>query len=122
MFLFALDVGRLFYVYVGVQNAAREAAAYAAGSTVCQAGGSTCSDPKILAIARQELGGDTTLVVNSTTCTATCTKSSGLTEYRITVSVSRPFPLMPGVTSIPGVGGSPFPTFNLGASATAVIQ
>jgi Flp pilus assembly protein TadG len=122
LLLFALDVGRLFYVYVGVQNAVREAAAYAAGSAACRAGGSSCSDPKILEIARQELGGDTTLVVNSASCAASCTKSSGLTEYRITVSVSRPFPLLTGGVAVPGIGGASFPSFTISASATAVIQ
>lgn len=122
MLLFAIDVGRLFYVYIGVQNAAREAAAYAAGSAACQAGGSTCTDAAILATARQEVGGDTTLVVNAATCTTSCTKSSGLNEYWITIAVSRPFLLIPGVTAIPGVGGATFPGFTLGASATAVIQ
>lgn len=122
MLLVALDVGRLFFVYVGVQNAAREAAAYAAISAACQTGSSACSDPQILAIARQEVGGDTTLVVNSAACATSCTRSNGLNEYRITVSVSRPFPLMFSATTIPGLGGVTFPTFTLGASATAVIQ
>jgi Flp pilus assembly protein TadG len=124
LLLFALDVGRLFYVYVGVQNAVREAAAYAAGSPACRAGGTSCSaDPKILEIARQEAGGDLTLILSAVpSCTPSCTKSSGLNEYRVTVSLSRPFPLVPGVATIPGLGGAAFPTFTIGASATVVIQ
>src|SRR5512142_69595 len=57
----AIDFGRLFYTYVGVTNAAREGAAYAAAAQI-NANSVTSSDradpANIQFRARQELGGD----------------------------------------------------------------
>ena len=120
--LFAVDVGRLFFAYTGMQNAAREAAVFASASAACKAGGATCVSVGVGNAASQEVGTDAAMTVQSVTCSPSCTLSSGTTEYRVTVTLSRPFPLMPSVRGIPGVDGSFFPVFTLRATATAVIQ
>jgi Flp pilus assembly protein TadG len=120
--LFAVDVGRLFFAYTGMQNAAREAAVFAAASAACKVGGATCVSTGVANAASQEVGADAAMTVQSVACSPSCTLSSGTTEYRVTVTLSRPFPLMPAVQSVPGVGGEFFPVFTLRATATAVIQ
>jgi Flp pilus assembly protein TadG len=120
--LFAVDVGRLFFSYTGMQNAAREAAVFAATSAACKMGGATCASAGVTNAASQEMGSGTTMTVQSVTCAPSCTLSSGTTEYRVTVTLSQPFPLMPAVRAVPGIDGSIFPFFTLRATATAVIQ
>jgi Flp pilus assembly protein TadG len=120
--IFAVDVGRLFFAYTGMQNAAREAVIYAAASAACKTGGATCASTGVSNAASQEVGTDAAMTVQSVTCTPSCTLSSGTTEYRVTVTLSRPFPLMPAVRQVPGIDGAFFPVFTLRATATAVIQ
>ena len=105
-----------------VENAAREAAYYAASSAPCRSGGATCAGAGVTNAAQQEVGTDATMTVASVTCTPACSLSSGTSEYRVTVVLSRPFPLLPSVSDVPGNGGGFFPVFTLGATATAVIQ
>ncbi len=120
--LFAVDVGRLFFAYTGMQNAAREAAVFASSSAACEAGGANCASTGVTNAAMQEVDTDALLTVSGVTCVPSCTASTATTEYRVTVTLTRPFPLLPSVASVPGVGGSFFPVFTLQATATAVIQ
>ncbi len=116
LLLIAVDVGRLFYVYVGVQNAAREGAAYGATHPTCWAnsGAQACPDPaNITYVARQELGGDATLTV-SVSCVGGCASNTAASGNTVVVAVTRPFSLI--------VPNPILPTVTLGASATAVIQ
>ncbi len=92
LLLAAVDFGRLYFSYIGVNNAAREGAAYAQAHNGCAA--SSCSD--ILDHARQEMGGDTSLVLVSISCTASaeCPRSidvAGPAGDRVTVTVRYPF-------------------------------
>ena len=115
LLLAAVDVGRLFYVYVGVQNAAREGAAYGATHPTWWAASGTNANTNprnITYVARQELSGDTSLVV-TISCTAACASSTTLAGNTITVSTARPFALLTLFV---------LPSLTLGASATAVIQ
>lgn len=115
LLLATVDVGRLFYVYVGVQNAAREGAAYGSIHPTWwdATGPNTNANPRNIAyVSRQELGGDTSLVV-TISCATTCASSTSLTGNTVTVSVARPFTLLTAFI---------FPSLTLGASATAAIQ
>lgn len=115
LLLAAVDMGRLFYVYIGAQNAAREGAAYGAYNPACPtASGGPCADPaNITYVARQELGGDPALTV-SVSCPTTCVSTSTREGNLIDVEVSYPFtPLFPGLAG---------QSLTVQASATAVIQ
>ncbi len=109
-----IDLGRLFALAIGVQNAAREGASFGATKPTCVSAAS-CPDPgNVTYVARQELGGDPGLSV-SVACSPSCS-SSTVTDHTITVTVSQRFtPLTPLIAEI--VGTSITPT----ASATAVI-
>ena len=114
MLLVVTDFGRLFATYVGVKNAAREGAAYGMMHPTCWSAGTgtnQCLDPtNVTYVARQELGGDTGLVV-SVVCTTACASATTLTGNSITVTATRTFTFL-----FPMV-----PTVTLGSSSTAVI-
>jgi hypothetical protein len=115
LLLITVDVGRLFYTFVGVRNAAREGAAYGMVHPTCWTDGSgtdQCPDPgNIRYLARQELGGDAALTV-SISCNSACASSTSSAGNSITVTATRVFaflfPLVPPMT--------------ISASSTAVIQ
>ncbi len=111
LLLIAIDFGRLFYLYVGVTNAAREGAAYAAQNPSNASG--------ITARARQELGNDANLGVSYACSVAGCPSSqsvAGPDGDLITVYTKEAFSfLTPVVSSI--VGSSLW----VGASSTLVI-
>jgi Flp pilus assembly protein TadG len=115
LLLAAVDFGRLFYVYVGVENAAREGAAYGAYHPTWWAasGPNAHANPaNITYVARQELGGDSSLTV-TVSCATACAPTTNVAGNTIVVSVSRPFSLLvPFILS----------NVSLGASSTAVIQ
>ena len=113
--LAAVDVGRLFYAYIGVQNAAREGAAYAAFHPDCPSDtGGACADPtNATYVARQELGGDTALAVN-VTCASACVATTTPAGNTVTVTATQTLSFL-----FPGLSGQ---HLTLGSSATAVIQ
>ena len=115
LLLGAVDLGRLFFTYIGVENAAREGAAYAAFHPGCPSNtGGQCADPSnVTYVARQELGGDTQLSVTMT-CSSSCTSSTTVAGNTATVTVTRVFTFL-----FPGLGGT---SLTLGAATTAVIQ
>ncbi len=110
-----VDVGRLFYTYVGVTNAAREGAAYGMQHPTCWSAGTgtnQCADPgNITYLARQELGSGTALAV-TVQCAADCTASSTLAGNTITVTASQVFAFLFPIV----------PQMTISSSATAVIQ
>jgi Flp pilus assembly protein TadG len=93
LLLLTIDVGRLFYAYVGVTNASREGAAYAITSATAAA-----DTPTITTYARQELAGnvDKTGYAVSAVCTPSCATSG---EVKVNVSTSFSF-LFPFLLSI----------------------
>ena len=120
----AIDFGRLFYTYIGVNNAVREGAAFGSTTPTC-ASSSDCADPvNITYYARQEIGGGTSLVVAAPVCrnasgtVISCSSAPGGAGAgnRITVSGSESFTfLTPFISAF--LGGS----ITIGASATAVV-
>jgi len=122
LFLAAVDLGRLFYAYVGVENAAREGAAYGMSHSAALANtpvGQAFSDPTVTTVARREMGGDTHLTVmytcNSTVVAANCAPSApSTTSAGNTLNVQATYaftflsPVVPSVT--------------LSATATAVFS
>jgi Flp pilus assembly protein TadG len=122
MLLMAVDFGRLFYSYIGINNAAREGATYAAQygasqtSTPDCANASACADPdNIVFHARQEMGGDTTLTVTSI-CPSTCKSSSTTATNLVRVTSSQQFTFITPLIS--GLMGGPL---NISASVSAII-
>jgi Flp pilus assembly protein TadG len=115
LLLGAVDMGRLFYTYISVQNAAREGAAYAAFHPGCPSNtGAECADPNNSTyVARQEMGGDTGLGV-AVSCTVACVATTGPTGNTVTVTATGTFMFL-----FPGLDGE---GLNLSASTTAVIQ
>lgn len=106
----AVDLGRLFYTYIGMQNAAREGVAYAIFHAPDAAG-----DPppisQITLFARQEMGGNEDLAVSASCPAGDCTATDTLPGNKISVTVSLTFSFI-----------TPFiPTMDLSASSTAVI-
>jgi Flp pilus assembly protein TadG len=111
LLLGTVDLGRLFYTYIGVNNAAREGAAFGATSPNCVAI-TDCGGRNITFYAQQELSGDTLLGVTRSCSVSACPSSNGVTGAAgdvITVRTTRTF------TSLFG------PTLPMGASAAAVI-
>jgi Flp pilus assembly protein TadG len=100
----ALDLGRLFYTYIGVVDGAREGASYAMTHPTDVTG--------ITNAARLEMGGDTGLVVDAPVCDSACASTTSFPGNTITVRVSKAFSLI--VPLLPG--------FTISASSTAVIQ
>ncbi len=124
LLLVAIDFGRLYFSYVEVTNAAREAAAYVAiDPTVPQA--------SIASRAGQEAntqtqGGEGALTVNPPVCQttaappvviscSTAVATSSGTGNQVTVAVSRPFTFL-----TPIIGGM-FGTLTMTASATSAV-
>jgi Flp pilus assembly protein TadG len=105
LLLLTIDVGRLFYAYVGVENASREGAAYAITSAPA-AGNLNGVSPNITTKAQQE--GATTYTV-----TSACTPSPCVANGTVKVSVSTTFNfLFPILLS----------NMQLGGASTGVIQ
>lgn len=118
MLVMTIDVGRLFYSYVGVANAAREGAAYAIASDA--SGNPRARDTStVAAYALQELTGDASAYAVATVCRdnagaiIACTSAVGANGQTVTVTVSTPFEFM-----IPVIG----PTVDLSSSSTGPIQ
>lgn len=115
LMLLITDVGRLFYTFVGVRNAAREGAAYGMSHPTCWSAGTgtnQCPDPgNITFLARQELASDAGLSV-SVSCAGACTTSSTVTGNTVTVTASRVFEFLFPILS----------PMTITASSTAVIQ
>ena len=103
LLLLTIDVGRLFYAYVGVTNASREGAAYAVANVAAQG----VSDPTIATRAQQE--GSTTYAVTST-CAPSCVANG---QNTVKVSVSTTFNFLFPIL---------LPNMQLGGASTGVIQ
>jgi len=121
LLLIAVDFGRLFFSYIEINNAAREGASYAAQSPTDATGIQTHVVQETNAQAQRGAGtvsAPTVTCKDSTGTAIACSSSTGGTGpgNTVTVSVTEPFtfftPLMNGF-----FGGS----FNMGASATAVV-
>jgi Flp pilus assembly protein TadG len=116
MMMGAIDLGRLFSAYVGVENAAREGAFYGAINPACDQPKTGCVDPGTVRWhVTNELSGLTgatvTVTCNGAPVSSACTE---LSTYK--VSVTYPFSLLtPLVSTIVGN------TLNLDASATSVV-
>jgi Flp pilus assembly protein TadG len=121
MLALAVDFGRLFFTYVQVHNAAREAAAFAATAPT--------DLTTITALANGEKSGQMQRGESTITVTATCANPAGLTiactaasggagpGNTVTVNVRAPFQLLtPFVGSI--VGSS----VNMNVSATSTVR
>ena len=136
----ALDLGRLFFAYVSVENAAKEGAFFGATNPYCDASKAGCADPSnVTWHATNELSGLTgatvTVTCNGAAVTLSCTPGS-----TYAVRVSYPFSLItPILTPILGnhltlattetsivlntaAGPSPSPTATATATATATCQ
>jgi len=121
LLLIAVDFGRLFFSNIEINNAAREGASYAAQFPTDATGIQTHVLQETNAQAQRGAGAvsaPTVTCKDSTGTTIACSSSTGGTGpgNTVTVSVTEPFtfftPLMNGF-----FGGS----FNMGASATAVV-
>ena len=110
----AIDFGRLFYLYVGINNGAREGAAYGADNST-----SPTSVDDITTRVRQELGlsaTDTSVAVTMQ-CSPDCYTSLTISQphtIRVTASTTFSF-LTPGISTVFG-GALP-----MSAASTAVI-
>ncbi|MGH2428506.1 MAG: TadE/TadG family type IV pilus assembly protein [Candidatus Limnocylindria bacterium] len=109
LLVLAIDFGRVFFTYIGVGNAAREGAAYAAMNPGDDVGTRTQAEAEI---------GDPVITVEPT-CDPSCTSSTGMDasgHHTVTVTVTTTFdfltPLMNGLS-----GGG----LQISQSATAVI-
>ena len=111
----AIDFGRLFYLYVGINNGAREGAAYGADKPPT----SRTSVADITTRVRQELGlsaTDTSVAVTMQ-CSPDCYTSLTISQphtIRVTASTTFSF-LTPGISTVFG-GALP-----MSAASTAVI-
>ena len=111
LLVIAIDFGRLFYLNIGINNGAREGAAYGANKPL--------ETTNITTRVRQEMGfpaGDTTVTVTAT-CSPDCYTSPTVTPQhtiRVTAATSFTF-LTPFVN---GFFGGPLP---MSAAAVAVI-
>jgi Flp pilus assembly protein TadG len=119
LLLIAIDAGQLMYVYIGVQNAAREGASYASTNpkscpTACTLG---TTDPIYLRVQGELNSGS-----HGSTPTVSVQSANATPGTQITVIVSTPFNMVTGGSKVPGVGGISFPSFTITSSATAVIQ
>ncbi len=108
LLLLTIDVGRLFYAYVGVTNASREGAAYAIANVAAQ--GLAVADPIIATRAQQE-GGATTYTVTSTCAPLPSCVANGTNTVKVSVSTTFNF-LFPILLS----------NMQLGGASTGVIQ
>jgi hypothetical protein len=117
MFVVAADFARVFFTYIGVENAAREGASYGSMNIRCTSAATAgCADPEnVVYHVRQEMGGDTTAVV-TTSCSPTCTATWAGLGNRVSVTVTKPFTFITPLVS--NVLGS---TFQLRATATALV-
>jgi Flp pilus assembly protein TadG len=117
LLLGAIDLGRLFYAYIGIENAAREGAAFGAQAPTCWSAPPAthaCASPgNVEYHARQEMGGNTGPVV-AVLCATSCSSTSNTVANTITVSVVEDFHLI-----VTGFFGG---TLTLRSSATAAIQ
>lgn len=124
LMLAAIDFGRLFFSYVQITNAAREAAAYAAADPAV-------SQASIVARAAQEANsqaqrGEGAMSVSTPACTSattlpttvscsTAAANNGGSGNQVTIVVSRPF------TFFSPVIGVIFGTLSLSSSATSPV-
>lgn len=121
-----LDLGRLYYAYVGLEDAAAEAALFLAVSPECEtsADGSNCTDPNNALYRAQQAGGPSgflTFNTISTTITSTDDEPfpNGVRDIGDTVTVTMEYPytlLTPIMPKIAGVN-----PITLRAIATQVI-
>jgi len=112
----ALDLGRLFYAHVAIENAAKEGALYGATNPGCDVAKSGCNDPETVRshVENESVG------IPAVTTTSVC--SSGSVEscqpgdtYRVTVT--SPFTMVTPIL-VPLLGG----TLQLESSATALVR
>lgn len=108
-----LDLGRLYYVYVGLQDATGEAAIFLAVNPECEtsADGADCADPNNALFRAQNAGGPTgVLDFSSMTTTITYTDDeptpNGIRDIgdSVTVTMEYPFefvtPIMPQISGV----------------------
>jgi len=103
LLLVTIDMGRLFYTYVGVVNASREGAAFAITSATA-AGNLSGASPNITTSARQE--GATTYTVTSACYTVTSALDPSCTSgdtVKVTVSTQFNFLFPTGLIGLPNV-------------------
>lgn len=118
LLLIAIDFGRVFALYVGMNNAAREGAAYGAQRPTDGKG--------IRDRAKQELGLESTdgSITVTTSCSPKCAPSTGTTStntIRVVVSSKFTF-LTPFIGSgFPGLWAGFNGNLNIQSSASAVI-
>ena len=114
LLVIAIDFGRLFYLNIGINNGAREGAAYGAANST-----SPTSLTDITTRVRQELGlpaADTSVAVTKT-CTPDCFTSPTVSPpHTIRVTASSSFSFL--TPFINGVFGGSLP---MSAASTAVI-
>ena len=101
LLLLTIDVGRLFYAYVGVTNASREGAAYAITSVTAASDTTT-----ITTKARQE--GATTYTVTPA-CTPSPCEANGTVKVSVSTTFNFLFPIL-------------LSNMQLGGASTGVIQ
>jgi Flp pilus assembly protein TadG len=108
-----LDLGRMYYIFVSLQDAAAEAALFLSVSPECQtsADGTDCADPNNALFRAQNAGG-TTGVIDFATITTTITYEddepvpNGIRDIGdiVTVRMEYPFefitPIMPKIASV----------------------
>ncbi|MHB8440125.1 MAG: TadE/TadG family type IV pilus assembly protein [Acidimicrobiales bacterium] len=113
--LAAIDFGRLFFLYIGLNDAAREGAAYGANQPADVTG--------IQTHVKSELGlqpTDTSVTIPAPACSTICASQPGnATANTITVSVNETGGFKFLTPLINNIFGGSLP---IGASATAVIQ
>lgn len=108
-----LDLGRLYYVYVGLQDATAEAAIFLAVSPECEtsADGSACADPNNALFRAQNAGGpsgilDFSSITTSITYTDDEPTPNGIRDIgdSVTVTMDYPFefvtPIMPQISGV----------------------
>lgn len=108
-----LDLGRLYYVYVGLQDATGEAALFLAVSPECEtsADGSSCTDPNNALFRAQNAGG-TTGVIDFSTITTNITYTddeptpNGIRDIGDTVTVTMDYPFEFLTPIMPKISGA----------------
>lgn len=121
LLLAAIDLGRVYYAQISVENAAREAALVASSSPGGFVPGSACdaaTNPVMCAATREGQGGAVTVSAADVamTCTPSCSRSYGNT---LTVTVTGHFTLLTPVLWI--FTGGPEVTFSKSATADIIV-
>ncbi len=117
----AIDLGRVFYAQISLENAAREGAMVAASNPTSYSAGAACdasSNAVICAATREGLGGFVTVDPTDVTlaCDPSCAKTYGTT---VAVAVTGHFTVLTPLVWV--FTGGPSVTFERSATADVVI-